>query len=53
MADLEFYPGDSKPLDSPEGNDALRGAVLDWIDQHEEYVYIGQVTTSSQLGTAL
>jgi hypothetical protein len=53
MADLEFYPGDAKPLDSPEENEALRGAVLDWMDEHEEYVYIEQLTTVSQLSTAL
>ena len=53
IADLEFYPGDSKPLDSVEGNDALREAVSDWIDENEEYVYIEQVTPPSLFGTAL
>jgi hypothetical protein len=53
IADLEFYPGDSKPLDSAEGNDALREAVSDWIDENEEYIYIEQVTPASLFGTAL
>ena len=53
IADLEFYPGDSKPLQTSDGNEALREAVLDWMDDNEEYIYIKEVTPASLVGTAL
>ena len=53
VADLEFYPGDSTPMETSQANEALQEAVLDWMDENEDYVHIGQVTPASILGTAL
>ena len=53
IADVDFYPGDEKPLPTDEGVEKLKEAVAGWIDENEQYVYIRQLSTESLLGTAL
>lgn len=53
IADVDFYPGDDKPLPNDEAVGKLQETVVDWMDENEDYVHIRQVTPASLLGTAL